>query len=128
MVSFTTLDRLATLEQEMERAGRAEEQRALREARLALARSDHGFVTTGVAAERLGVSIPTVKRWVQRGTLAGGSVGTRWLVSTESVERILSLRRSLNALDREGNPTPEELAALYARPRAAGADERVASA
>ena len=127
MVRLTTLNQLTALEREMERAGRPEEQRALREARLALARSDHGFVTTGVAAERLGVSIPTVKRWVQRGALAGGPVGARWLVSTASVERILSLRRSLNALEREGNPTPEELAALYARPRAAGADERVAS-
>ena len=127
MVRLATLNQLTALEREMERAGRPEEQRALREARLALARSDQGFVTTGVAAERLGVSIPTVKRWVQRGALAGGAVGTRWLVSTASVERILSLRRSLNGLEREGNPTPEELAALYARSREARADERVAS-
>ena len=126
MVSFTTLDRLTALEQEMERAGRAEDRRALHEARVALARSAQGFVTTGVAAERLGVSIPTVKRWIERGTLAGGLLGSRWLVSVESIERVLSLRRSLAALDHEGNPTPEELAELYARPGNAGADEHVA--
>lgn len=85
-----------------------------------MARADQGFVTTGVAAECLGVSIPTVKGWVARGTLAGGALGARWLVSTESIERLLALRRALAALDREGNPTPDELAALDARPGGAG--------
>lgn len=127
MVSFTTLDRLSALEEEMAQAGRSEEQQALRDARRALARPDQGFVTTGVAAERLGVSIPTVKRWIARGTLAGGSFGARWLVSTESIERLLTLRSALRALDREGNPTPEELEELYARSRDTGAAEHVAS-
>lgn len=126
MVDLTILDRLAALEREMERAGRGEDRRALREARLALAGFEHEFVTTGVAAERLGVSIPTVKRWVARGTLDGGARGTHWLVSAESIDRVLALRHSLDALAREGDPTPEELAELYARPRDTGADEHVA--
>ncbi|HET8630263.1 MAG TPA: helix-turn-helix domain-containing protein [Thermomicrobiales bacterium] len=128
MVRFSTLDRLAALEAEMDRAGRPEEQRALREARIALARADQGFVTTGVAAARLGVSIPTVKRWVARGTLVGGALGTRWLVSNESIERVLALRRALAALDREGNPTPDELAAPGASQGGAATGGHVAPA
>ncbi len=124
MVSFTTLDRLTALEQEMEQAGRLEEKRALHEARVALTRREQGFVTTGVAAERLGVSIPTVKRWVERGALSGGSLGTRWLVATESIDRLLALRRSLAALDREGNPAPEELEALDQQAQRAGTGDR----
>lgn len=119
MVTFATLDRLSALEREMERAGRTAEREALREARRALVRQEPDFVTTGVAAERLGVSIPTVKRWIARGALTGGSLGTRWLVSADSVEAVLALRRSLGALDREGNPTPEEITALHAQPREA---------
>ncbi len=123
MVSFATLDRLTALEREMERTGRLDDKRALHEARLALARSTREFVTTGIAAERLGVSIPTVKRWIERGTLAGGQLGGRWLVSVESIERVLSLRRSLAALDQEGNPTPREIAELYADPGDADVDD-----
>ncbi|MBI4493447.1 MAG: helix-turn-helix domain-containing protein [Chloroflexi bacterium] len=117
MVKLGTLDTLAELEQEMARAGRMREGEALREALRALARSDPGLLTTGQAAERLGVSIPTVKRWVERGALAGGAMGGRWLVALESVERLLRLRESLAALDREGNPTDEELRELYRKPR-----------
>ncbi|MGI8550966.1 MAG: helix-turn-helix domain-containing protein [Dehalococcoidia bacterium] len=115
MVTFQTLGRLAALEQEMERAGRLEERQALREARLALIRPAQGLVGTGVTAERLGVTIPTVKRWIERGALEGGSMGTRLLISTESIERMLSLRQSLAALDAEGNPTPEEIREFDAR-------------
>ena len=68
-----------------------------------------------------------MKRWIAGGTLAGGSFGARWLASTESIERLLPLRSALRALDREGNPTPEELGELYAQPRDTGAAEHVAS-
>jgi excisionase family DNA binding protein len=113
MVSVATIRTLAELEHEMERAGRATEQQALRETLHALARPGHDLLTTGQAAERLGVSIPTVKRWVERGTLAGGSLVTRWLVSAESVDRLIRSRAALVELDREGNPTPDEIRALY---------------
>lgn len=62
VVAITTLKTLAELEQEMARAGRAAEEEALRDARRTLARRRDEFVTTGEAAEQLGVSIPTVKR------------------------------------------------------------------
>jgi excisionase family DNA binding protein len=109
MVPLTTLSTLAELEEEMARAGRSREQQALRDARHALARPERGFLTTGQAADRLGVSIPTVKRWVERGALVGGATRGRWVVSTESVDRFLRLRESLLALDHEGNPDPDEL-------------------
>lgn len=115
MVRLATLNCLTALEAEMERSGRPEEQRALHEARLALVRSDQGFVTTGIAAERLSISIPTVKRWIARGVLTGGLLDTRWLVETESIERVLALRRSLHTLDREGNPAPAEIELLYSQ-------------
>jgi excisionase family DNA binding protein len=119
MVNMATLSTLERLEREMGEAGRTEEQEALREARRALARPERCFLTTSEAAERLGVSIPTVKRWVERGTLVGGPVGSRWLVSTESVEHAIRLRQVLLDLDREGNPTVEEIRQLYARSRRA---------
>lgn len=117
MVKLTTLSTLAELEREMARAGRSREEEALREALRALARPERGFLTTGQAAEKLGVSISTVKRWVERGALGGGAMGGRWLVAAESVERLLRLREALVALDREGNPTPEEIQEIYRRPR-----------
>ena len=113
MVKLLTLTTLAELEQEMARAGRAREEEALREAVRALARPERGFLTTGQAARRLGVSIPTVKRWIERGALAGGAMGGRWLVSSEGVEHLVRLRQSLVALDREVNPTPEEVQQIY---------------
>jgi excisionase family DNA binding protein len=119
MVKLTTLSTLAELEHEMARAGRAKEEAALQEAVRALSRPARGFLTTGQAAEQLGVSIPTVKRWIERGTLDGGPVEGRWLVATESVERILRVRKLLRELDEEGNPTPEEIRDLYDRSRRA---------
>lgn len=117
MVTLTTLGTLEDLEREMARAGRLREEAALREARHALVPPERGFLTTGRAAERLGVSIPTIKRWIERGALAGGRLGSRWVVSQESVERLVHLGESLGALDREGNPTPDELRELSQRPR-----------
>jgi excisionase family DNA binding protein len=107
MVGLATIRTLAALEQEMARTGRAAEKQALREALRSLTRPERGYLTTGQAADKLGVSIPTVKRWVERGALAGGPMGGRWLVATDSVEQLVRLRASLTELDREGNPTTE---------------------
>lgn len=115
MVALTTLKTLSELEREMSRAGRSAEEDALREAVRALARRREEFLTTGEAAERLGISIPTVKRWIERGALLGGPVGGRWLVSRESVEQLVRVRGSLLDLDREGYPTAEEVRELYER-------------
>jgi excisionase family DNA binding protein len=128
MVKLATLTNLERLEREMADAGRVAEEKALREARHALARPPHGLLTTGQAAERLGISIPTVKRWLERGTLDGGRVEGRWLVATESVERLVSIRDTLRAIDAEGYPTDEELQALFSRSRRSRADDGHASA
>lgn len=117
MVSLATLTTLEALEQEITQAGRPQEEAALREALGALSRPERGFLTTGQAAERLGVSIPTIKRWIERGTLAGGPLGGRWVVTQESVNRLCRLRESLAALDQEGNPTLDEVREIYRRPR-----------
>ena len=93
------LDVLAQLERELASQGRSSEAEALREALLALSRTGRGLLTTGQAAARLGVSIPTVKDWVKRGTLNGIDTGTRWLVSEASVERIVGLRQTLDEMD-----------------------------
>ena len=69
-----------------------------------------------------------MKRWVTRGALTGGSLGTRWLVTANSVERLLSLKRSLAALDQEGNPTPAEVADLYAETLSARTDDHASTA
>lgn len=108
-VALNTLARLAG---EMADQGRTVEADALREAVKRLGRQE-GLITTGEAAERLGISIPTVRRWCERGALAGVNMGTRWLVYAESVERVLRIRRNLREMDEEGNPTEEELAELY---------------
>ena len=109
MVEIITLKTLAELEREMGRAGRPTEEGALRQALRSLTRGERELLTPSQAAQRLRVSSPTVKRWVQRGALAGGYLGGRWLVSRESVERLAGLRRSLLDLDREGNPTADEI-------------------
>ena len=124
MVNLTTLSTLEDLEVEMGREGRSREKAALHEALNALARPERGFLTTGRAADLLGVSIPTVKRWIERGTLAGGALGRRWVVSQESVERLARLRVSLLALDQEGNPTPDEVRELTRPLRRSSKDQR----
>jgi hypothetical protein len=74
-------------------------------------------LTVVQAAEPLGISIPTVGSWLERGTLDGELVEGCWLVAGESVERILRVRRVLQELDREGNPSLEEIRDLYALSR-----------
>lgn len=93
------LDILAHLERDLVSQGRRSEAEAVREALMALSRTGRGLLTTGQTALRLGVSIPTVKDWVRRGTLNGLDTGTRWLVSEASVERIVGLRRTLGEMD-----------------------------
>lgn len=115
MATRSTIEILLRLEREMEEAGRAGERDALRDAIRSLGRKRGEMLTTGQAADRLGISIPTVKRWVERGTLAGYSLGSRWFVSSESVDRLIELRDIFRELDEEGNPTDEEIQALYAR-------------
>jgi excisionase family DNA binding protein len=117
MISSATLSTLAQLEREMAGAGRSTEEAALREALHALARPERGFLTTGQAADRLGVSIPTVKRWVERGTLTGALLDSRWYVTLESVEQVLRLRKALAELDLEGDPSGQEIQKLYRRSR-----------
>ena len=112
-----TLDILARLGREMAEAGRTAEEQALRDAVAELGRFSGGLLTTGEAAGRLRVSIPTVKRWIERGALAGVDTGTRWLVTEESVDRVIRIRRNLKEMDEEGNPTDEEILELTKRTR-----------
>ncbi len=122
-----TLQTLARLERELANAGRTAEVEAVREALSALARPERGLLTTGQAAERLGVSITTVKEWVRRGTLKGVDTGTRWLVSEDSVERILRIRKTIAEIDEEGYPTPEEIYELTKKVRQHMASEKKAA-
>lgn len=118
-IRASTIETLAELEQEMVAAQREPVAEAIREALTALARPNRGWLTTGQAAERLGVTIPTIKEWVRRGTLKGTPVGSRWVVSEDSVERIVGIRKALDDLDEEGYPTPEEIASLTREARRA---------
>lgn len=117
MPKLETIKTLERLEREMGRAGRKAEASALREARGILARSEPGLMTTGQAATLLNVSIPTIKRMVERGTLAGAPVGGRWRVSRASVEALLRLRQTLLEFDAEAQPSPEEIQTLIHRAR-----------
>lgn len=125
-MKLQTLETLARLEQEMAAADRTVEQQALRDAMAALARPDRGYLTTGQAAEQLGVSIPTVKNWIGRGTLIGSELGGRWYVAKESVERILEIRRLSAEMDAEGNPTIEDILRIREKLRSSGKTTQVA--
>ena len=115
MVEMATLKTLAELEMEMGRAGRPAEEGALRQALRTLTRRERALLTTGEAAQQLRISIPTVKRWIRRGALTGGSLAGRWLVSRESVDRLARVRAALLDLDREGNPSPDDIRLIEAR-------------
>ncbi len=117
MVTPETLTIVRELALELSRAVRLREEKALLEALRALSRPECMSLTPDEAAQRLGVSVPTVKRWIAQGALIGDMLGERWWVSAESVARLVRLREALVALDAEGNPTPEEVHALASRQR-----------
>ena len=111
-MNLATLNAVAKLQIEMEKAGRIADSQALRAVLRSFTGQNGALVTTGNAARRLGISIPTVKRWIERGTLEGVELGGRWLVTVSSVERIEGMRSALAALAEEGDPTPEAIADL----------------
>ena len=120
----STIRALFDLEQEMVTAQRTNEAQAIREALAALARSSRGWLSTGDAAERLQMSIPTVKDWIRRGTLEGQRVGSRWRVSEASVDKVLQVRETLAESDEAGYPTEEEIQELTKKVRRQMATER----
>ncbi len=124
MTNLATLRTLVDLEREMARLGRTSERSALREALQALIRPGQ-FMTPRLAAERLGIPVASVKRWVQRGTLVGGPLGGRWVVSSESVDQIVWMREALLVLEEEGYPPEEALQSLF-EPRRTDRSERLA--
>lgn len=117
VVKPSTIRALAELEQEMAGAQRTDEAEAIREALAALVRPARGWLSTGQAADRLGVTVPTVKDWIRRGTLEGQPVGARWRVSAASVDKVLQVRGMLAEMEAEGYPTEEEIRDLTRRAR-----------
>ena len=116
-VKPSTIRALAELEQEMVGAKRTTEAEAIREALAALVRPARGWLSTGQAAERLGVTVPTVKDWIRRGALEGQPVGSRWRVSAASVDKILQVHGMLSKMEEDGYPTEEEIRELTRRVR-----------
>lgn len=114
-----TIDKLARIGRELAQVGREDDAAAIDEAVAALSRPGRGWLTTGQAAERLNVARQTIKNWVQRGTLRGVNIGTRWLISEESVETIEGVRRAVADMDAEGYPTADEIRDLTKRTRRA---------
>lgn len=68
-----------------------------------------------------------VNPWIQRGALHGVCVGSRWLVTQESVDQVLRRRSALADLDDEDNPSPEEVQALLDGPREPSAPAELAT-
>ena len=44
------------------------------------------YMTTGEAARLIGVSVPTIKNWVNQGRLAGSRIGARMMITRRSVQ------------------------------------------
>jgi excisionase family DNA binding protein len=61
-----------------------------------------GYMTTGEAAGLIGVSLQTVKNWVQRGRVVGSRVGGRTLVTRRSVQEFF------DSLGTAAEPTEED--------------------
>jgi excisionase family DNA binding protein len=58
--------------------------------RVTVSMPEKGVMTTGEAAKKLGIrSVNTVKRWVNDGLLIGLRLGSRVMVTRESVDRLL---------------------------------------
>ena len=117
MGKVATLNTLAALEQEMARAGRSEEEQALRDLLATVAREDPELLTVEQVAERLELPADDIEAWIERGGLEAVNIEGRWLVAAENVEQHDRLRRAIWELDREGYPTEDELRDLYSRPR-----------
>ncbi len=116
-IAASTFDELQELESEMECQGRISKAKALREAMLALARPSRGWITTGQAAERLGITIPTVKAWISRGALVGRQVGDRWWVSAASVDDVLGFGSSIAELEEDSLPTEGDIHSIVKKVR-----------
>jgi len=123
-VKPSTIRALAELEQEMVGAQRTTEAEAIREALAVLVRPGRGWLSTGQAAGRLGVTVPTVKDWIRRGTLEGQPIGSRWRVSEASVDKVLEVRGMLTEMEEEGYPTEDEIQELTRRVRRQRAAEQ----
>ncbi len=111
MVTLSTLERLSELEQRLDDLGLQPYRDALDDALRELGGPAHRFLRTGEAARRLGVSVPTVKRWGRRGILPISRVGGRWIVPADSVERLAAAAPSLpgeSSLDDLGAPLAQE--------------------
>src|SRR5438105_776741 len=65
-VKPATIQVLADLEREMADAQRTAAASAIRDAITILVSPARGWISTGQAAERLGVTVPTVKEWIRR--------------------------------------------------------------
>lgn len=119
-----TIDAVSRLKRELSESGRADEAAALGELIAVVTRPGRGLLTTGQAAERLGIAVQTVKNWIERGTLRGVHTGTRWLVSEESVETVEGIRRTFAEAAEDGYPTKAEVTALTRRTRRAAREGR----
>jgi excisionase family DNA binding protein len=108
-VKPSTIRALTELEHEMAEAQRTAVAEALHEALAVLVRPSRGWLSTGQAAEQLGVTIPTVKDWIRRGTLEGQPVGSRWRVSAASVEKVLQLRDVFDEMEDDGRVPDDEI-------------------
>jgi len=117
MVTNETLRRLDQLARELAQAGRLEDVAALTEAAAALRTGDPRWVPIAEAAERLNFPIPMVLGCVERGALTGQRVGGDWYVSRIDIDEMNERRAALWALEGEGNPTDEEIQAMYERRR-----------
>jgi excisionase family DNA binding protein len=111
MVTLSTLERLNELEQRLDDLGLQPYRDALDDALRELGGPAHRFLRTGEAARRLGVSVPTVKRWGRRGILPIARVRGRWIVPADSVERLVASAPSLpgeGPLEDLGAPLPRD--------------------
>ncbi|HLG71986.1 MAG TPA: helix-turn-helix domain-containing protein [Chloroflexota bacterium] len=117
MTKAAVVDTLAQLGREMARAGRAKEESALREAAELLGKLDHGVLTIKEAADKIGMPEQAIEEWISRGGLQAVEIGGRWLVSGEDIASAVRLRETLHQMEREGNPTDEDIAELYSRAR-----------
>jgi excisionase family DNA binding protein len=113
MVTIAGLNALRDLEKKLAETGQAYEAKAVQEAITELSEPVE-LISATEAAKRLSVPIPTIEDWIGRGTLRGGRIRGRTIVTRDSVEGIVRLREVLNALDEEGNPTFEEIQELEA--------------